>query len=227
MVNAYDVPASELIDAVAKELKNNEKIKPPEWIIYAKSGTHKERPTQGSEFWYLRGASMLRKIYMKGSLGTQRLRAEYGGKKNRGAKPEEHRKAGGAIIRKLLQQLDTAGYVKKGKKGREITPAGQKFLDNTAFTLYKKPKTQEEKVVAVKEKAMEMAEKLPEEKKGKLKIAEKKVEGGKVEGSKKEEKPAKKEEPKTEGAKAGKPESTKQEPKAEKKEAKPKKSKKK
>lgn len=186
MVNAYDVPASELIDAVAKELKKNEKVKPPEWIIYAKSGAHKERPTQGSEFWYLRGASMLRKIYVKGSLGTQRLRTEYGGKRNRGAKPSEHRKAGGAIIRNLLKQLEETGYVKKGKKGREITPAGQKFLDNIAFALYKKPKTHEEKVVAVKEKAREMAEKLPEEKSEKLKIVEP---GHRIAGASKE-KPA-------------------------------------
>jgi len=222
MVNAYDVPASELIDAVAKELKKDEKIKPPEWIIYAKSGAHKERPTQGSEFWYLRGASLLRKIYVKGSLGTQRLRTEYGGKRNRGAKPSEHRKAGGAIIRTLLQQLETAGYVKKGKKGREITPAGQKFLDNTAFTLYKKPKTHEEKVVAVKEKAMEMAEKLPEEKNEKLKIVEP---GHRSAGTPKEGQESK---PK---AKSQEPTATSQEPKAEKKEekpkAKPKKSKKK
>ena len=218
MVNAYDVPASELIDAVAKELKKNEKIKPPEWIIYAKSGAHKERPTQGSEFWYIRGASMLRKIYVKGSLGTQRLRTEYGGKKNRGAKPEEHRKAGGAIIRKLLQQLEATGYIKKGKKGREITPAGQKFLDNTAFTLYKKPKTHEEKVVAVKEKAMEMAEKLPEEKKGKLKVVEP---GHRGAGAPKEKPAVKSEEPRAEKKKEPEKNPEKKE------ETKPKKSKKK
>ena len=139
-------------------------------MVFAKSGAHVERPPENDSFWYLRGASILRKIYVRGTLGTQRLRAEYGGKRNRGAKPGEHRKAGGSIIRKLLQQLEAVGYIKKVKVGRVITPAGQKFLDNTAYALYKKPKTQEEKIDVVKEKAKEMAEKLPGEKKEKPKL---------------------------------------------------------
>jgi len=212
MVNAYDVPASELIDAVAKELKNNDKMKPPEWMVFAKSGAHVERPPQLDGFWHHRGASILRKIYVRGTLGTQRLRTEYGGKKNRGSKPGKHTKAGGSIIRKLLQQLEAAGYIKKGKTGRIITPAGQKLLDNTAYALYKKPKTNEEKVEAVKEKAKEMAEKLPEEKKEKLKVREekprkekkaqkeeKKPEEKPVEAPKEEKTPEKKEKPKKTG----------------------------
>ena len=135
MVNAYDLPASDLIDAVAKELKKNEKITPPNWMAFAKSGAHVERPPQDEDFWYIRGASMLRKIYVTGNLGTQRLRTEFGGKRNRGAKPGQHRKAGGSIIRKLLQQLEAAGYIRKMKTGRVIAPAGQKLLDNTAYTL--------------------------------------------------------------------------------------------
>ncbi len=209
MVNAYDVPASDLINAVAKELKQDEKIKPPEWMVYAKSGAHVERPPQDDDFWYHRGASMLRKIYVTGNLGTQRLRTEYGGKKNRGAKPGKHRKAGGSIIRKLLQQLESAGYIKKMKTGRIIAPAGQKLLDNTAYTLFKKPKTKEEAVEQVKEKAKNMAEKLPEQKTEKPKIKQDKP-----------KKPEKKEEKKEAPAekKEAKPEAVKEEKKPDKKE---------
>jgi len=36
-------------------------------------------------------------------------------------------------IRRLLRvALEKLGYVKKGKKGREITPAGKSFLDKIA-----------------------------------------------------------------------------------------------
>ena len=202
MVNAYDVPASDLIDAVAKELKNNEKIQPPEWMAFAKSGAHVQRPPQDEDFWYIRGASMLRKIYVKGNLGTERLRTEFGGKRNRGAKPGQHRKAGGSIIRKLLQQFEAAGLIKKMKTGRVIAPAGQKLLDNTAYTLSKKPKTKEEAVEQVKEKAKDMAEKLPEQKSEKLKIKpEKKEDKPKKEEPKPEQKPEKKEEKPKEDAK--------------------------
>jgi small subunit ribosomal protein S19e len=194
MVNAYDVPASDLIDAVAKELKKNDAMKPPEWMVYAKSGAHAERPPQDDDFWYIRGASILRKIYVRGTLGTERLRTEYGGKKNRGSKPEQHRKSSGSVIRKLLQQLEAAGYLKKEKVGRVISPTGQKLLDNTAYAVFKKPKTKEEAVVAVKEKAKEIAEKLPEEKQDKPKIKEEKPKKEKKE--EKEAKPEKKEKPK-------------------------------
>ena len=41
--------------------------------------------------------------------------------------------AGGNEIRKILQQLEKAGYIEKEKKGgRKITSKGTKFLDNTA-----------------------------------------------------------------------------------------------
>jgi hypothetical protein len=145
---------------------------------------------------------MLRKIYVKGNLGTERLRTEFGGKRNRGAKPGQHRKAGGSIIRKLLQQFEAAGLIKKMKTGRVIAPAGQKLLDNTAYTLSKKPKTKEEAVEQVKEKAKDMAEKLPEQKSEKLKIKpEKKEDKPKKEEPKPEQKPEKKEEKPKEDAK--------------------------
>lgn len=174
MVNVYDVPADMLITAVKEELKKNDKIKQPEWATFVKSGAHKERPPQQDDFWQIRGAALLRKVYTKGPIGVSRLRTEYGGKKNRGAKPEEHRKGSGKIIRELFKQLGEAGYVKQGKKGRVITSAGQKFLDNIAHEVsktldFEKLPTEEkerilrgEKKEKMKEKARKLMEKMPE-----------------------------------------------------------------
>jgi len=53
----------------------------------------------------------------------------------RGAKKERFREASGKIIREVLSQLERAGYVAKTKRGRKISPEGQKFLDNTAHEL--------------------------------------------------------------------------------------------
>lgn len=103
MVNVYDVTPNDLVEQVKEELKKNENISQPEWMLFAKSGAHKERPPMQEDFWYIRGAALLRKIYTKGPLGVSRLRTEYGGRKNRGRKPQEHRPGSGSIIRELLQ----------------------------------------------------------------------------------------------------------------------------
>jgi small subunit ribosomal protein S19e len=71
-------------------------------------------------------------------MGIERIRAEYGGKMNRGSKPNKAKAGSGAIVRHALQQLETAGYVTKMKgRGRMLTPKGVKFLDNTSFEVKK------------------------------------------------------------------------------------------
>jgi len=133
MTTAKDVSAAKLIDAAKERLKKIEGIKPPEWMKFAKSGTHAYRPPEQQDFWYIRTASVLRRIYLDGPVGTSRLRTYYGGRKRRGYKPAHFKRGSGNIVRKILLQLDAAGFVAKTPKGRKITPKGQKFLDNAAF----------------------------------------------------------------------------------------------
>jgi len=133
MTTAKDVPAAKLIDAAKERLKGIEGIKPPEWMKFAKSGAHAYRPPEQQDFWYIRAASVLRRIYLDGPVGTSRLRTYYGGRKRRGYKPAHFKRGSGNIVRKILLQLDAAGFVAKTPKGRKITPKGQKFLDNAAF----------------------------------------------------------------------------------------------
>ena len=141
MVTIYDVNPNSLISKAAEELKKIEIIKPTSWVSFVKTGVHKERPPADKDFWYKRSASILRKIYIYGPIGVSKLRIKYGGKKSRGTKPEEFRKAGGNIIRKILQQLEKAELIKQIEigvhKGRIITPKGKKFLDNIAKGLKK------------------------------------------------------------------------------------------
>lgn len=137
MVTALDVDANALIDRVAEKLKNM-KIKKPEFVGVVKSGCHAERPPEQPDFWYIRCASILRQAYCRGIIGTNRLRTHYGGRKNRGVKPQKHKKAGGSTIRKAMQELEKVGLLKKEKVGRSLTPAGRKLLDNVAKELAKK-----------------------------------------------------------------------------------------
>lgn len=124
------MPADRLIKRLAEYLKREvSEVKPPAWAIYVKTGSHVERPPEDPDWWYVRCASLLRKIYMRGPLGVERLRTMYGGRVNRGTRPEHARKAGGSIIRKALQQLEASGLITQTKEGRVITPKGQSLLD--------------------------------------------------------------------------------------------------
>ena len=132
------VPPQKLILRVSEELKKNENMKPPEWSKFVKTGVSTERPPSQEDWWFLRSAAILRKIYLNGPIGTQRLRTTFGGRKRRGHKPAHHSKAGGKIIRLILQQLESSGYIKKTekpRKGRIITPKGQRLLSKTASEL--------------------------------------------------------------------------------------------
>ncbi len=137
MTTVYDVPANELIEYVARKLEEMEEIKPPEWAAYVKTGVHKERSPEQPNWWYIRVAAILRKVYTDGPVGIERLRSIYGGRKRRGSKPPKFRKGSGAIIRKALQQLENAGFVEKKDKGRVVTPKGRAFLDKSASELKK------------------------------------------------------------------------------------------
>ena len=126
-----DVETTKFIERCKEELEKIEAIKPPEWSRFAKSGVHKKFPPQQDDWWYTRSASMLRRIYLDGPVGVSRLRTYYGGRKERGHKPEKFRKAGGSVVRKILQQLESAGFIEKSKnmkKGRIISKKGRSFL---------------------------------------------------------------------------------------------------
>jgi small subunit ribosomal protein S19e len=137
MVGVRDIPAQKFIERLKEELKKFKEISPPAWAKFVKSGVHKERPPEQLDFWYIRSAAILRRIYLDGPVGVERLRSYFGGRKRRGRRPARFRKASGAIIRKILQQLEAIGFVEKKKGGRAITPKGQSFLDKIAYEVSK------------------------------------------------------------------------------------------
>jgi len=132
MKSVYDAPKQELGEKLAEELKNYEEIKAPEWAMFVKTGTNKERPPIQRDWWYKRAASILVKVWSYGPIGVSKLRVKYGGRKRRGYKPAEFRKSSGNIIRKILQQLETAELIKQDSrdthKGRIITGKGISLL---------------------------------------------------------------------------------------------------
>ena len=186
MKKIYRVDPTELIEAVAAELKKIEHIKAPVWATFCKTGTHKARPPVRDDWWFVRAASVLRRIGIKGPIGVAKLRTLYGGKKDRGYAPEKFYCASGNILRKILQQLEKSGLVKQAAigvhKGRVVTKDGEKMLEKTAEAIFKpKPK---------KEPAPAATEKVEESPKAESKGAPKPTDGAKHADAKKESKPA-------------------------------------
>jgi small subunit ribosomal protein S19e len=143
----YDVPPSVLIKRLARYLREEvDVVVPPSWSSFVKTSSHSQRPPQNKDWWFTRCASLLRKIYVKAPIGVERLRSEYGGRKDRGVRPEHVSKGGGAIIRKALQQLQAAGLAEPLKnRGRVVTSDGRRLLDRLSTEIKKNlEKTQPE-----------------------------------------------------------------------------------
>jgi len=137
MATLYDVPAEDLIDALADELASDDAIEAPDWITYAKTGVGKELAPEQEDFWETRAASLLRKVAIDGPIGVGSLSTAYGetkdGSNRYRVSPPEQADGSRNIVRTALQQLETAGYVQTAEgEGRRITPDGRALLDGIA-----------------------------------------------------------------------------------------------
>ena len=140
MTTYLDVPSETLVESVANNLKELEALQPPEWAPYVKTAAHRERSPVQPDWWFLRSAALLRKIALRGPIGTQRLARLYSGPRDRGSKPNRSVTGSRSIIRKSLQQLEQAELIEtlmenKVCRGRMITPKGQALLDNCAYQM--------------------------------------------------------------------------------------------
>ncbi len=132
-MSVYEIPADKYNGKLAEALKKIPEFQQPEWAAFVKTSVARERPPKEEDWWYKRAASILRQLYIHNVVGVNRLRTRYGGRKNRGMKPEKFRKGSGKIIRTLLQQAEKANFVEKykGKRsGRRLTEKGTEFLNS-------------------------------------------------------------------------------------------------
>lgn len=137
MTTVYDIPANIFIEELAKKLKEDTRVAPPDWAKYVRTGVHKETAPIDEDWWYIRCAAMARKIYINEPIGVKKLRVMYGGAKNRGSKPHRFKKGSGSITRKGVQQLETLNIVGRSDRGRIITAEGRSLMDNLAFDIIK------------------------------------------------------------------------------------------
>jgi len=131
LVTAYTIPSDALIKKLAVVLKEKSIITPPDWAAWVKTGHFKEdKPLDNENWFYIRSAAVFRKIYIRGPIGIQELRKQFGSRKNRGSMPNKASLASGAVIRNIVQQFEKAGFLTTpAVEGRIITSEGKKFVD--------------------------------------------------------------------------------------------------
>ena len=138
MTHPTDVPPAAFLPRLAAELRSRNVVAPPAWAAFAKTGVHKQRAPVDPDWWYLRSASVLRKVYLKRAIGVSRLSSEYGGKRDRGSAPYHARTGSRAVLREIVQQLEKAGLLQPYKgRGRRVSASGQKLLDAVSRDLLK------------------------------------------------------------------------------------------
>jgi len=132
-VTVKDVAADEFVQAYATHLKRSGKVEVPKWADIVKTGPHKELAPYNPDWYYIRLASVARKVYLRGGVGVGAFRKIYGGRKRNGTRPAHFTKGSGSIARSALKTLSSLKVVEIDPKGgRRITQTGQRDLDRIA-----------------------------------------------------------------------------------------------
>ncbi|KAJ6248186.1 40S ribosomal protein S19 [Anaeramoeba flamelloides] len=146
-VSVKDVESSKFIKAYAEHLKRGDKFKEPSWVDIVKTGFTKELSPYDRDWYYIRAASILRRLYIRPFTGVGGFKKIYSKKNKIRVKPSHYNKGSGKIPRSILHQFEKIGIVKKTKKGtRKVTSLGRKEMDAIALKIHKdtQPKKKEE-----------------------------------------------------------------------------------
>lgn len=122
------------MNKLVAEIKNIKEVQAPDWASFVKTGVSRERPPVNPEWWQVRAASVLKKVDKFGPVGTNRLAKHYGGRKNRGHKPDKKFSGSRNIVRKVLDQLEAAGLIQHTAKptaGKILTKKGKDLINKT------------------------------------------------------------------------------------------------
>jgi len=132
-----DVAADKFIAAYAEHLKNSDKFEMPVWADLVKTSTIKELAPAGEDWYYIRAASVARKVYLRPGVGVGQLRKWYGGGYRNGVRSVHFKRANAGIIRSVLLQLQGMKVTEPTEGGgRRMTRVGQQDLDRIANALF-------------------------------------------------------------------------------------------
>merc|ERR1711865_1309692 len=109
-------PNTTMSGTVVKEyaayLRTTNKIELPSWVDLVKTATFKELAPYDPDWYYIRAASIARKVYLRQGLGVGGMRKLYGGAAGKNTTCRVHfKQCSGSVIRNICQQLEKIGIV--------------------------------------------------------------------------------------------------------------------
>ena len=142
-----DVPANTFITQLASFFTEKYVIKSQNWSNLVKCSHANEVVPLDPDYMFYKAAAIARILYVtkSKSIGVGSLRSFFGKKMRRGVEPPKFMKAAGKIIREIVKQLKSNGYVENyGAKGNSVTygmvltKQGRTELDKIASKVMKK-----------------------------------------------------------------------------------------
>ena len=128
-----DVKPFRWIKVMAKHMKQEGKLFVPNCTEYIKTSHGRERAPQNPDWYYMRCAAVLRRIYLRPGVGLGGLSKKFANKKNRGSRPEITTRAAKGPLHWACKSLEGLKLVTKGKEsGRVLTREGRKRCDTIA-----------------------------------------------------------------------------------------------
>jgi len=129
-----DVPAQQFIGALAEHLKKSGKFELPDWHDIVKTSVGRELAPLDPDWYYVRAASLLRRVYLRGGTGVGGFAKVYGSSNRITTSRPHFTRAARGLIRHILKQLEGEDLIgkKKDQKGRFLTQKGRKDLDTLA-----------------------------------------------------------------------------------------------
>jgi small subunit ribosomal protein S19e len=114
-------------------LKNNDKFVVPKWAEIVKTGVSKELAPYDPDWYFVRAAAIVRKVYLRQGTGVGALAKRFGGNYRRGSAPERHQDGARGLIRTILINLDDLKITEKTTKGgRKISRVGQQVSNSSS-----------------------------------------------------------------------------------------------
>uniref|UniRef100_G3NGV6 Small ribosomal subunit protein eS19 n=1 Tax=Gasterosteus aculeatus aculeatus TaxID=481459 RepID=G3NGV6_GASAC len=114
-------------------LNGSGKLKVPDWVDLVKLGKHKELAPSDENWFYIRAASTVRHLYLRGGAGVGSMTKIYGGRQRNGVCPAHFSVGSKNVARKVLQALELLKMIEKDPNGgRRVTSQGTRDLDRIA-----------------------------------------------------------------------------------------------
>eukprot|EP00768_Dysnectes_brevis_P000457 gnl/Dysnectes_brevis/109_a130_11433.p1 GENE.gnl/Dysnectes_brevis/109_a130_11433~~gnl/Dysnectes_brevis/109_a130_11433.p1 ORF type:complete len:144 (+),score=31.29 gnl/Dysnectes_brevis/109_a130_11433:33-464(+) len=132
-----DVPAELFVDAFAAQLKSEGAFKQPAYTEYAKTGACRDRVPESDDWYFVRAAAVLRRLYVRRNVGVGAFTKVFGTAYTTKCAPQHFKRSSSKVIRNILQQYEALGYVTQPRNGsgRVMTRKGQKIVDQFSKSL--------------------------------------------------------------------------------------------